>query len=131
MDEKEKLLNDFKEALKDDGKRKALIDSFTVEGLKRDVAEFEKVTGYSISKFLLFLTTGEIRIDKSNSDMTFVCPHCNTKHKLFIEKKEVIPSKVESSKVSYEKSMYTNINCLLCGLTVSIPGNLKKVEVCI
>jgi transcription elongation factor Elf1 len=131
VNEKDKLLNDFKEALKDEGKRKALIDSFTVEGLKRDVLEFEKVTGYSISKFLLFLTTDEIRIDDSKSNMTFVCPQCNTKHKLFIEKKEVIPSKVDSSKVSYEKSMYTNINCLLCGLTVSIPGNLKKVEVCI
>ena len=131
MNEKEKLLNDFKEALKDEGKRKVLIDELSVEGLKRDVEEFEKVTGYSISKFLLFLTTGEIRIDESNSNMSFVCPHCNTKHKLFVEKKEAIPVKVAGSKVPYEKSMYTNINCLLCGLTVSIPGNLKKVEVCI
>lgn len=130
MDEKEKLVNDFKDTLKDAGKRKALTDEFAVEGLKRDVAEFEKVTGYSISEFLLLLITGKIRIDKSNSNMSFICPHCNTKHKLFVEKKEVIPSKADC-KQSYEKSMYTNINCLLCGLTVSIPGNLKKVEVCI
>lgn len=122
MGKKDKLMADI---LKAD-----FIDTLSVDVLKRDVLEFEKVTGYSISKFLLFLTTGEIRIDKSNSNTIFECPHCKTKHKIFIEKKEVMPSKVEDSKVSYEKSMYTNINCILCGLTVSIPGNLKKIEIC-